>query len=93
MKIPFVWQSFCFHICVRVFTGKGAIPGSAWETAASPPTLDRGGEDGGGLREDEEGGGEGGGQAKDSGLTVEDSARQSAAGLYYITFPSVHLPL
>lgn len=76
------------YMCVCVYPGKGAISGSAQETAATPPTLDYWGEDGGGLREDEEGGGEGGDAAEDSCLTAEDSARQSAAGLHYMTSSS-----
>ena len=63
-----------------LYQGKGALPGSAWETAAASPTPDLRGEAGGGLWEDEEGGGEGGGAKEESGLTAEDAARQSAAG-------------
>ena len=71
-----------YTVCVCVYPGEGAVPGSAWETAATPPTLDHWGEDGGELWEDEEGGGEGGGAAKDFGITAEDSAGQSAGGWY-----------
>lgn len=88
-----VWSNYCFlwwyrecdshfvfYISVCVLPGKGAISGSAWETAATPPTLHHWGEDGGGLWEDEEGSGEGSRATKDSGITAEDTARQSAAG-------------
>lgn len=76
-----------------MYPGKGAIPGGAWETAATPPTLDYRGEDGGGLWEDEDGDTEGGGAEKVSGVTAEDSARQSARGLCFVAFIDVFLPL
>lgn len=67
------------YICV--YLGEGALSRSCWEIAASSPTCDGRGEGGGALGEDEERGGKRSGAKEVFGLTAEDSARQSVAGL------------